>query len=143
MSEKVRIGINVVIFDEKGKEIEEERLSSEYNGTYMLNGDMHYIKYEEASPDNSEVIINTIRCDTEGVRLSRKGSSHYSMNLFKREKNDAKYVTPYGIFDMSNYMHEYILSESEDKIAIVMDYDFFMDGGYVHRRKMRIEVYKI
>ena len=142
MADNVIINITGIIYDENGIEVEEEQISSIYKGSYVLNDDTHYIKYEEPSPDNTEIVINTIKCNIDGVRLSRKGSSHYSMDLKKREKNDAKYVTPFGTFDISNKMHEYILSESNDKIGIVMDYDLFMDGGFVHRRFMRIEIKK-
>ena len=61
------------------------------------------------------------------------------MNIFPGKKTEYMYSTPMGNLNLSIFTREYQVSDFENKIKLVIDYDL-LTGGEAIRISMNIEI---
>lgn len=114
-----------------------EKTNQEYIGELAEKEDKRYLTYKRGSEEGD--ISCLITFDRRSMSLTQRGAMNSKMNVFPGKKTEYIYSTPMGNLNLSIFTREYQVSDFENKIKLVIDYDL-LTGGEAIRISMNIEI---
>lgn len=114
-----------------------EKTNQEYIGELAEKEDKRYLTYKRESEEGDISCLLTF--DRRSMSLTQRGAMNSKMNVFPGKKTEYIYSTPMGNLNLSIFTREYQVSDFENKIKLVIDYDL-ITGGEAIRISMNIEI---
>lgn len=114
-----------------------EKTNQEYIGELAEKEDKRYLTYKRGSEEGDISCLLTF--DRRSMSLTQRGAMNSKMNVFPGKKTEYIYSTPMGNLNLSIFTREYQVSDFENKIKLVIDYDL-ITGGEAIRISMNIEI---
>lgn len=114
-----------------------EKTNQEYIGELAEKEDKRYLTYKRGSEAGDISCLLTF--DRRSMSLTQRGAMNSKMNIFPGKKTEYMYSTPMGNLNLSIFTREYQVSDFENKIKLVLDYDL-LTGGEAIRISMNIEI---
>lgn len=114
-----------------------EKTNQEYIGELAEKEDKRYLTYKRGSEEGDISCLLTF--DRRSMSLTQRGAMNSKMNVFPGKKTEYIYSTPMGNLNLSIFTREYQVSDFENKIKLVIDYDL-LTGGEAIRISMNIEI---
>lgn len=91
---------------------------------YFFKNGKHYILYEEVQEGVPGVTKNKIKINgNQSIEIMKSGSLNTHMTFQEHQKNVSFYQTPYGEMKVGMTTKRIRVEESEEKIAVEMDYE--------------------
>lgn len=100
-------------------------------GNYYLKNGKHYVLYDEAIPETSEQMSNTLKITKDRVELIKHGRFGTHMLFEVGKKNMSMYPTPYGIMEMCFNTFDIEVTENETSIHVKILYALEINDGFV------------
>ncbi len=133
--EKKNCKIHLKAIQKMGKDV--ETTDQEYIGELAEKEDKRYLTYKRGSEEGDISCLLTF--DRRSMSLTQRGAMNSKMNVFPGKKTEYIYSTPMGNLNLSIFTREYQVSDFENKIKLVIDYDL-ITGGEAIRISMNIEI---
>ena len=133
--EKKNCKIHLKAIQKMGKDV--ETTDQEYIGELAEKEDKRYLTYKRGSEEGDISCLLTF--DRRSMALTQRGAMNSKMNVFPGKKTEYIYSTPMGNLNLSIFTREYQVSDFENKIKLVIDYDL-ITGGEAIRISMNIEI---
>ncbi|WP_028241986.1 DUF1934 domain-containing protein [Pseudobutyrivibrio ruminis] len=133
--EKKNCKIRLKAIQKMGKDV--ETTNQEYIGELAEKEDKRYLTYKRGSEEGDISCLLTF--DRRSMSLTQRGAMNSKMNVFPGKKTEYIYSTPMGNLNLSIFTREYQVSDFENKIKLVIDYDL-LTGGEAIRISMNIEI---
>lgn len=114
-------GLQIEVMEEEGAK--NEPIEVVTPAQYFFKNGKHYILYDEVAegiPGNTK---NKIKISDKTVEIMKNGVTNAHMIFEKNKKNLTYYDTPYGQILVTVNTTELSVSEQEDEIDIVIDYE--------------------
>ncbi len=108
-------------------------------GTYYYKNNKHYIIYEEAMDETTEVAKNTAIISDKKFELKKSGVVTTHMIFEEKQRNMTYYETPIGNLMVGTNTNKVEVTESEDEIkvrikyALDINYEFASDCEIVFK----------
>lgn len=109
-------------------------------GKYYLKNGKHYIMFEEAIPDSTEVIKSRITLKDGVMEVQKKGPITSNMTFERGTKTSSWYHTPFGNMHAGITVREMNITEQEDLLEIYVDYELELDYAHASDTKIRVKV---
>lgn len=135
MTKDVLISVKGLQF---GEEEHEDELESITSGTYYYKNGSHYVIYEEASEGFEEISRNMLKFKEHEMSLTKKGLVNVQMAFEEKRKNMSNYNTPYGDIMIGIDTRGVEINESEEEIALQVDYA--LEVNYQHFADCKIDI---
>ncbi len=133
--EKKKCIIHLNAIQKMGSDV--EKTNQEYIGELAEKEDKRYLTYKRGSEEGDISCLLTF--DRRSMSLTQRGAMNSKMNVFPGKKTEYIYSTPMGNLNLSIFTREYQVSDFENKIKLVIDYDL-ITGGEAIRISMNIEI---
>ncbi len=133
--EKKNCVIHLNAIQKMGSDV--EKSNQEYIGELAEKEDKRYLTYKRGSEEGDISCLLTF--DRRSMSLTQRGAMNSKMNVFPGKKTEYIYSTPMGNLNLSIFTREYQVSDFENKIKLVIDYDL-LTGGEAIRISMNIEI---
>ena len=120
----------------------QERVAHLVEGQYYFRNKKHYIKYDDSSMDQENVIATTIKTDGGSLAIFRRGAVDTEMTFSKGEKSRSMYHTPYGPMELeiNTRKLEICMDEVEACGEIDLCYDLQVNGMPVGDYELHIKI---
>lgn len=117
---------------------DEDNIDVVFPGQYYYRNERHFVLYEEVMEDFDQPTSNMIRFSPEEVSVRKRGVINTEMIFRPEEKTACDYVTPYGTISMLINTDRIRIQETEERIALWIDYSIEAGEDQVSRNYMRI-----
>lgn len=108
-------------------------------GKYYLKNGKHYFIYEEVVEGFTETTLNKIKLKPGYMELFKKGVTNVHMVFEEGKKNQTYYYTPFGSLLIGIDTSKVIINETEESIAVEVDYAMEMNNEFVANCHISIE----
>ncbi|ORU00464.1 Uncharacterized protein D081_0987 [Anaerovibrio sp. JC8] len=117
-----------------------EKVSHLAEGQYYFRNKKHYIKYDDSSMDQENVIATTIKTDGESLTIFRRGAVDTEMTFSSDKKTSTMYRTPYGPMELhiNTRTLEIRMDEAGASGEIDLFYDLTVNGSPVGEYELHI-----
>lgn len=138
MTEKVYIRIKGLHLEtQQSAEGTEEDIEIINVGKYKIVAGNEYIKYDEVFDDGGKA-KTLMKISDMGVEISKKGAVTSHMSFIKGEKTRTLYETPYGNLYMGIYSKTVDISNTDDRINILIEYSIEINNQHVSDSRVEI-----
>lgn len=137
MTKDVLVSITGLQFDgmEDGNEIEVIT-----KGDYYKKNDKHYVLFEEVTEGATQPTKNTLRFTEHALELRRKGATNVHMVFDEKSKTMSSYGTPYGEILIGIDTDSVTITESEEKIQLLVEYALEVNYEFLADCKIRVNI---
>lgn len=106
----------------QGDLVDDEAIEMVTTGEYYEKGGKSYIRYEDATLMENEVVSTTIKCSPTQVSILRFGGNSTQMVFEKDHSHYTPYETPFGIFDIMLHTTDIRIDKEDDRMMVTVDY---------------------
>lgn len=118
----------------------EDRMEFYTTGTYYKKGGAYYVLYRESQVTGMEGVTTALRAEQDKLVLNRMGAVDYKQAFEEGVLHRAAYVTAMGLFNLSVYTENLLISLTEYGGHITLKYDLYSDDGFVSKNALGITI---
>lgn len=135
--DKVKITVSA---RQKGTDGRLETVRHQAEGSYMLKGSRHYIRYLDKHIDSKDHVPTTIKVREDELVLIRQGSVTTRQSFRPGFDTRGGYETPYGTMELVMHTHRLESDFGTDQGIIHLDYSLQADGSLVGEYELEIRL---
>lgn len=137
MNRNVKITIHTI----QTRDGQKNEIKLTQEGQYFKKGEHHYVLYDEAVEDSSEIIKNRMKFSDNFMEVTKKGALSSEMHFETGQNYPAEYRTPFGTMQLAMSTSNYYLNcTDEHHITIGVNYDLEADGSLIANCRMQIQI---
>lgn len=135
--DKVKITIRA---RQRGADGRLETVKHQAEGSYMLKGNKHYIRYMDKHLDPKDHVPTTIKVGAGELVILRQGLVAARQSFRFGCETSSAYETPYGTMDLLMHTHRLEFDFEAAKGIIHLDYSLNANGSQVGEYELEIKL---
>ena len=127
---------------QKGLDGNKEKVLHGAEGQYYFRNDKHYIKYDDSSMDEDNVIRTTLKTDGRDFNIFRRGAVDTEMMFSLGKTTRTAYRTPYSMMELEINTKKLVIDMGEAAGKVDLCYDMAVNGDFVGEYELSIKITK-
>ena len=115
-------------------------LKTAAQGKVTARAGKHYVRYEDTSLHDKEVVPTVLKFSRDGLTLIRRGVVDMQLEFRLGEKTRSVYRTPYGNFDLLVETKRLDIYFQDGESKVIAEYDLFLNENLQSHNTLNVVV---